>query len=255
MIQQIVVESDASLDIAGGSVNVWHDTKNRFLIDTGYPNFPTEKLKLSEIQELLITHDHPDHSGGLDTIVAAGFDGTIFAPVTYEHQVLKIQALSENLQALESPLQIFHTPGHTHEHYCFYNPQTGDFFAGDLIVGGGTAWIGPPDGNFTEYIASLDRVIEIAPKTIYPGHGQALNLDYVHWTKQHKLQRVHQVQSILQAQPMGSEQLVEHIYVQLEGRQFAPAGYYAAVETMKMYLEYLVLHGEIVEEGGIYHCG
>ena len=42
---------------------------------------------------------------------------------------------------------------------------------GDAVVGRGTSFIDPPDGDLVQYLRSLRRMQELHPRTIYPGHG------------------------------------------------------------------------------------
>src|SRR4030095_981713 len=48
---------------------------------------------------------------------------------------------------------------------------TGSLFTGDAVLGRGTSVIDPPEGDLTAYLRSLRRMRELAPRTIYPGHG------------------------------------------------------------------------------------
>ena len=42
---------------------------------------------------------------------------------------------------------------------------------GDAVVGRGTSFIDPPDGDLAQYLRSLHRMQELNPRVIYPGHG------------------------------------------------------------------------------------
>ena len=44
-------------------------------------------------------------------------------------------------------------------------------FTGDAVVGRGTSFIDPPDGDLVQYLRSLHRMQELHPRIIYPGHG------------------------------------------------------------------------------------
>ena len=64
-----------------------------------------------------------------------------------------------------------HTPGHTSDHLAFHVPEIGALFTGDAVLGRGTSFIDPPDGDLTQYLRSLVRMQELSLRTIYPGHG------------------------------------------------------------------------------------
>ena len=71
-------------------------------------------------------------------------------------------------------LEAVHTPGHSADHVVFFERASGSLFTGDAVVGRGTSFIDPPDGDLAAYLASLHRMQELQPRTIYPGHGPVL---------------------------------------------------------------------------------
>lgn len=68
-------------------------------------------------------------------------------------------------------LTAVHTPGHASNHLCFQLDSTGLLFSGDHVMAGSTVVIAPPDGDMTEYLAALERVRDLRPRRIAPGHG------------------------------------------------------------------------------------
>lgn len=76
-----------------------------------------------------------------------------------------------------------HTPGHASNHLCYLTVPDGDesggtlLFSGDHIMGGSTVVISPPDGDMTQYLSSLDRLLGFDPEidAIAPGHGPMLH--------------------------------------------------------------------------------
>ncbi len=68
-------------------------------------------------------------------------------------------------------LTAVHTPGHTSDHVAFFEPGSGALFTGDAVLGRGTSFIDPPDGDLVAYLRSLKRMVELDARTIYPGHG------------------------------------------------------------------------------------
>jgi glyoxylase-like metal-dependent hydrolase (beta-lactamase superfamily II) len=63
-------------------------------------------------------------------------------------------------------LQVVHTPGHTPGHIALHNPNTGILFSGDHILQETT----PNVQNLTSFIESLNRVLQLDPRTALPGH-------------------------------------------------------------------------------------
>jgi len=87
-------------------------------------------------------------------------------------------------------------------------------FTGDAVLGRGTSVIDPPEGDLGAYLRSLRRMRELAPRTIYPGHGPvvldgAAKLDeYL----SHREERERQVEQALEAGAGTIGELVEAIY-------------------------------------------
>ncbi|MEC9000656.1 MAG: MBL fold metallo-hydrolase [Actinomycetota bacterium] len=69
-----------------------------------------------------------------------------------------------------------HTPGHTHDHLCLYDPVDGILLAGDHVlptitphIGG----IGPMDDPLATFFRSLERMKELPGlRQVLPAHGQ-----------------------------------------------------------------------------------
>ena len=72
-------------------------------------------------------------------------------------------------------------------------------FSGDNILGYGTAVIHPPDGNMTDYMKSLERLLGFDISLILPGHGpligkpEAKIREYI----KHRIEREQQVLAAL----------------------------------------------------------
>lgn len=72
-------------------------------------------------------------------------------------------------------LDVLHTPGHAPDHLCFFLRERGILFAGDNVVGQGSSWVGPPDGDMAQYLESLRGLRELPARIVAPGHGPALD--------------------------------------------------------------------------------
>lgn len=149
------------------------------VIDPG----PDDDGHLAEVAEVvaqrggvgavLVTHDHPDHAPG-----AAPFAERVGAPL-YAFRLQGAEHLRDGQRirggttgdgaALD--LVALHTPGHTSDHVAFHVASSAALFTGDAVLGRGTSFIDPPDGDLRQYLRSLDRMLDLAPATIYPGHG------------------------------------------------------------------------------------
>ena len=136
------------------------------------------------VREIVLTHLHPDHVGGVNPLLAH-LKGTV--PVAAHR--LTAESLKGSIQVdrfiedgdiieLEGEpslsLRAMHTPGHARGHLCFYEERTGGLITGDNIVGIGSVLINPPEGNMRDYMQSLERMRALPNLTVLFGaHGPA----------------------------------------------------------------------------------
>ncbi|MHA6345098.1 MBL fold metallo-hydrolase [Roseivivax sp. CAU 1761] len=62
-----------------------------------------------------------------------------------------------------------HTPGHFGNHHCFAWEDR--LFTGDLVMGWASSLVSPPDGDMTDFMASLARLQARPWRRFLPGHG------------------------------------------------------------------------------------
>ena len=135
-----------------------------------------------QVKAIWLTHHHPDHVGGVEAarrllgvpVCAHRATARRLAPLG-----ISVDEPLEDGQRVvlggkrPFPLRVFHTPGHAQGHLCFFDETYGSLIAGDLVAGFGTIVVDPPEGDMDQYIASLERMIELAPATLFPAHGPA----------------------------------------------------------------------------------
>jgi glyoxylase-like metal-dependent hydrolase (beta-lactamase superfamily II) len=120
---------------------------------------------------VLLTHMHPDHTGGAGVLAAQM--GCPVAAWEGVRDPLVTRPLREG-EAIEvggGLLRVLYTPGHASHHVCFLLEQERALFAGDVVAGSGTVVIAPPDGDMARYLDTLERLRDLRPARIYPGHG------------------------------------------------------------------------------------
>jgi glyoxylase-like metal-dependent hydrolase (beta-lactamase superfamily II)/8-oxo-dGTP pyrophosphatase MutT (NUDIX family) len=166
------------------------------VIDPGSP-YPDQQAVLDHVvarfieqgrrfREILITHLHLDHIGGV-THLAEKFNLPVAAhrltaeAIGGEVRVDRfiedgeVIELSEASTGLTWRLRAMWTPGHARGHLSFYEERTGSLLTGDCVVGFGTVVIAPPEGNMNDYLASLRRYLELPRLTaLMPGHGPVI---------------------------------------------------------------------------------
>jgi len=163
-----------------------------------------------EVACVLVTHDHEDHGAG-----AVVFARRAHAPLwAWRLQGASHLTDGQRFAVPGADLETIHTPGHSADHVVFLERASGALFTGDAVLGRGTSFIDPPDGDLTAYLASLRRMQERAPRTIYPGHGPVVTdagaklREYV----VHRAEREEQVLAGLEAGTGTVAKLVASIY-------------------------------------------
>jgi glyoxylase-like metal-dependent hydrolase (beta-lactamase superfamily II) len=121
------------------------------------------------ISTVLLTHSHPDHRP-LAKRLAERSGASMLA---HDPDGDGAQRLRDNevVQVGGVALRAVHTPGHASDHLCFHDAEAGELFSGDHLLSGMTTVINPPDGDMSDYMDSLQRVLALRPRLIHPGHG------------------------------------------------------------------------------------
>jgi len=139
------------------------------------------------VSHILVTHHHSDHSPlarPLQEKTGAPIYGCAVG-VQAEESTIKTEAgadlsfspdisLCGGGAVLKGPnwtLEAIATPGHTSNHICFALHEENALFSGDHIMGWSTTVITPPDGDMTDYMASLELVKARGFTTLWPTHG------------------------------------------------------------------------------------
>ncbi len=216
------------------------------VIDPG-PDDPSHLDEVAQaagprVAAVLVTHDHPDHAPG-----AAAFAGRIGAPL-YAFRLSGAEHLRDGQEVTAGALRLtaVHTPGHTSDHMAFHAPGHGALFTGDAVLGRGTSFIDPPDGDLAVYLRSLSRMQDLDPRTIYPGHGPvvldapAKLQEYV----DHRAAREQQIVDAISREPCTITEIVAGIYA-----DYPPEVHELAARSVLAHLMKLSAEGRAAPEG------
>jgi ribonuclease/clavin/mitogillin len=172
-----------------------------------------------EIQEIVLTHGHIDHMGG----VAAVMDRFGERPVSKlpwpgndEHYGFPLEPIGEGsrIETEGATLRGLHTPGHAPDHLCFVLEEERALFSGDNVLGVGTTVIPHQTGSLTDYMASLRRLLIEEPGRIYPAHGPCIDdgpakiREYL----AHREEREAQIVAALGHEPRSVPEIVARVY-------------------------------------------
>ncbi|MHA1862665.1 MAG: MBL fold metallo-hydrolase [Candidatus Thorarchaeota archaeon] len=154
---------------------------------------------LSSITDIVLTHSHIDHIGGVIPLVESG------TPKIHLHKAeaepinngnmsltladtfgadlppLNIESILEEGTVLdfgEIKMKVYHTPGHSSGSICLMIQDTGILITGDtLFPGGSFGRTDFPNGDQRALVDSLKRISEMSFEVGLPGHMHAMKFN------------------------------------------------------------------------------
>jgi len=213
------------------------------------------------ISHILITHAHRDHVEGVGALKAEtgakifayggasdtnDTDDSDHAGSEYiDHEFAPDVALADGdrIAGEEWELTALHTPGHSPDHLCFALEGRGVVFSGDHVMAWNTSVIAPPEGRMSDYLRSLEKLLERNDTVFLPGHGGRVTAPR-RTVKAYLLHRRWREQAILDAVRQGTNtirKLVSVIYRDLDDDVVS-----AATLSLRAHVEHLVERGLIV---------
>ena len=181
---------------------------------------------------VLVTHDHPDHAPGALTFARrVGAQLRAFRLDGAEHL-----RDGERIDVGATSFVAVHTPGHSSDHVVFHLPADGALFTGDAVLGRGTSFIDPPDGDLAQYLRSLRRMQDLEPRILYPGHGPVVlrAAEKLQEYAEHRTEREEQVLAAMADGPRTIMQMVEAIYADYPAEVHALAARSVLAHLLKL---------------------
>lgn len=235
------------------------------IIDAGY----AEEVELDKLFQLLeklgkprvlmniITHRHQDHYNRVDVVrqktgakVAAHREDAGAICEGLKGLSVDVSLLgAEKLEADGKKIEVLHMPGHTPGMLNFYMEEEGLLFTSDNIVGFGTTWIGPPDGDMAVYLGSLRRLLALKSVRICPGHGPIIDNPFqkIEEIIGHRLEREKQILSLINSGSATPQELFQRVYV--KGEKIHESLHTVARRTIDGHLAKLLREGKVTAHG------
>jgi glyoxylase-like metal-dependent hydrolase (beta-lactamase superfamily II) len=222
--------------------------RQRILVDTGQGvdayvgvlERALERAGCDGIQEIVLTHSHPDHGGGLPHLQARW--GPLRVSKLPGPDDAKMKLVAEPLadgarvSTEGATLRAVHTPGHALDHLCFVLEEENALFSGDNVLGVGTTVIPSHGGDLLDYMNSLERMLALAPARIYPAHGPMIAdapaklREYI----AHRNARETQILAALAHGDADVKTIVKRVYTDVPEVLHAAAGHSVAAHLRKL---------------------
>ncbi len=134
-------------------------------------------LNYSDVEHVILTHNHADHAGSIGAVVAEAINATVYAGEA------DLGGIDQNpITGLRGGEDVFGfemiaTPGHTAGHMCVIDHSAGLLVAGDAIFGEAGGVIEGPERFFADVDQSresIKRLAELSFNTLLFGHGEPI---------------------------------------------------------------------------------
>jgi glyoxylase-like metal-dependent hydrolase (beta-lactamase superfamily II) len=191
---------------------------------------------------VLVTHGHPDHLPLAERFAHPHRASVRRHPELGDNDIVRVG--STNIAAI-------YTPGHSADHLSFWIVEGRMLFTGDLVLGQGSSMVTYPEGDVAAYLRSLDRIAELEPEILFPGHWDPVKhaMGKIDEYRRHRLEREAQVLAEVSRGRGTAPELTRRVYGALDENLLV-----AAEMTLRAHLRKLVDDRVVREEGEVYEA-
>jgi glyoxylase-like metal-dependent hydrolase (beta-lactamase superfamily II)/8-oxo-dGTP pyrophosphatase MutT (NUDIX family) len=205
-------------------------------------------LKKLRITSIMLSHHHGDHNE-----FAPKLAKDLNLPLLMSHDTFSrlknlhgeawflnqiIQFLKDGdvlTKWLGEDVLIHEIPGHDEGHLGLAPKSNKWFIVGDLFQGVGTVVIGGAEGSMKKYFSTLEKIISLAPKAVFPSHGIGLGGTHIlEKTLEHRKMREIQILEMYQ-EGKSKEEMLATIYFDVDQRlhKYAMANIESHLEKLR----------------------
>jgi glyoxylase-like metal-dependent hydrolase (beta-lactamase superfamily II) len=111
-------------------------------------------------------------------------------------------------------IEAIHTPGHISNHLCFGLREEQSLFTGDHVMGWSTSVVPSPEGSMSDYMVSLELLLERDDEWFYPTHGSPVPNPqaFTRALIAHRQDRERQIEACLASGPKTIPEMVTVMY-------------------------------------------
>ena len=126
------------------------------------------------LNNILITHHHDDHAGGIAALLQNFPEARVYGPADKRLPLIKTIVRDEEIVHIDNlAFRVLSTPGHTASHICYQEPTKGWLFCGDTLFSAGCGRVF--DGTIEALHRSIMLLKNLPQDTkVYCGHEYTL---------------------------------------------------------------------------------
>ena len=230
--------------------------------DPRHLNALLEAVDGRPVRGILISHGHEDHWPLAPSLARAtgaeiwAFDSTGGPDgLRTDHRLHHGEHVELDIGGEKARLHFLHTPGHCADHVSFALERRADeaqlVLCADHVMAWSTTILSPSDGDLDAYLASLDLLLDLAPRRMLPAHGPEiadprLRMEHL---RSHRLERTEQLLAALADGPASLREIVPVVYADVDAAMHG-----AAAASLQAHVDSLLRKGRLErDEDGTLH--
>lgn len=150
------------------------EQQNIWVVDPGESQPLLDLIKKNnwQLQGILVTHHHGDHTDGIANLLAVFPNAEVYAGrQTQKPYITRHLSEGDDIQVLGQNFKVIETPGHTLDHIAYYNESV--LFCGDTLFAGGCGRVF--EGTAEQMTRSLLKLRALNDNIwVYCGHEYTL---------------------------------------------------------------------------------